>query len=120
MSDLMGMLSAFKVMGEVNSHLKFFCPSSVRIVLNMNICFISSHQNDTAERSFRTLVEIARCLLLEYYLPKNIWPYAVMCAAHISNRCFNNINGTTPFHFFLKANNQIGLECKHLVVSVLL
>ena len=58
----------------------------------------SPHQNGTAERSWRTLFEMSRCLLLEAKLPKSIWPYAVMCAAHTRNRCFNNRTKTTPYH----------------------
>ena len=40
----------------------------------------SPHQNGTAERGWRSLFEMARCLLLEAALPKDLWLYAVMCA----------------------------------------
>ena len=50
----------------------------------------SPHQNGTAERHWRTLFEMVRCLLLHFNLRKKFCPYAVMTAAYIRNRCFNN------------------------------
>ena len=40
---------------------------------------------------------MARCLLLEAKLQKSMWPYAVMAAAYIRNRCFNARLGKTPY-----------------------
>ena len=60
-------------------------------------CPYSPHQNGTAERSWRTLFEMARCLLLEAGLPKNLWAYAVKMAAYIRNRCYNPRLAITPF-----------------------
>ena len=57
----------------------------------------SAHQNGTAERSWRTIFEMARCLIIEAKLPKTLWPYAVMTSAHIRNRCFNNRTMSTPY-----------------------
>ena len=57
----------------------------------------SPHQNGTAERTFRTIFEMARCILSDANLPKSLWPYAVMCSAHTRNRCFNRRNQKTPF-----------------------
>ena len=50
----------------------------------------SPHQNGRAEQHWRTLFEMGRCLLLHSNLSKEFWPYAVMTAAYIRNRCFNN------------------------------
>ena len=50
------------------------------------------HQNGTAERSWRSL---------EAQLPKDIWTYAVLCAAYTRNRCFNNRLGLTPLEAFI-------------------
>ena len=60
----------------------------------------SPHQNGTAERAWRTLFEMARCLLLEAELPKFLWTYAVMAAAYIRNRCFNPRTEKTGFDLF--------------------
>ena len=49
----------------------------------------SPHQNGTSERAWRTLFEMARCLLLESGLPKYLWTYAVKYAAYICSRCYN-------------------------------
>ena len=60
-------------------------------------CPYSPHQNGSAERAWRSLFEMARCLLLESKLPKQFWTYALMTSAHIRNRCFNARLGKTPY-----------------------
>ena len=57
----------------------------------------SPHQNGTAERHWRTLFEMGRCMLIEANLGKSMWPYAVMQAAYIRNRCYNNRLKQTPY-----------------------
>ena len=57
----------------------------------------SPHQNGTAERSWRTLFEMARSLLLQSKLPKSLWTYAVMAATHIRNRCYSQRIKDTPY-----------------------
>ena len=57
----------------------------------------SPHENGTAERGWRTLFEMGRCLLLDAELPKEMWTYAVMTAAYIRNRCYNTRTASTPF-----------------------
>ena len=57
----------------------------------------SPHQNGTAERSWRTLFEMGRSLILESGLPKNLWTYAVMTATHIRNRCYSQRIKNTPY-----------------------
>lgn len=49
----------------------------------------SPHQNGTAERGWRTLFEMGRCMLIESELPKHLWHYAVQTAAMVRNRCLN-------------------------------
>ena len=58
----------------------------------------SPHQNGTAERNWRILFEMARCMVIENNLPKSLWTYAVMTAAVIRNRCFNNRLKQTPYY----------------------
>ena len=60
----------------------------------------SAHQNGTAERSWRSLFEMARCILNESKLPKFLWPHAVKTASYIRNRCFNNRIRKTPLELF--------------------
>ena len=43
----------------------------------------SPHQNETAERSWRSLFEMGRCLLIEAKLHKYLWTYAVLTASYI-------------------------------------
>jgi hypothetical protein len=56
----------------------------------------SPHQNGTAERGWRTLFEMARCLLLNAELPKEMWTYAVRTASYIRNRCYSPRTNSTP------------------------
>ena len=57
----------------------------------------SPHQNGTAERAWRSIFDMARCLLIDAELPKQFWTYAVMTSAHICNRCYNPRIGKTPY-----------------------
>ena len=57
----------------------------------------SPHQNGTAERHWRTLFEMGRCLLIQAKLAKEFWPYAVLAAAYIRNRCYNTRLEQTPY-----------------------
>ena len=77
----------------------------------------SSHQNGTAERSWRTLFETARCLLLQAGLPKNLWTYALRTASYTRNRCFSRRANCTPYELFtgkkpnLKGMHKFGTSC---------
>lgn len=54
-------------------------------------------QNGVAERANRTLVEMARTMLLESKLPKSLWAEAVNTAAFLRNRCpTKSLGGQTP------------------------
>ena len=59
----------------------------------------SPHQNGTAERAWRSLFDVARCLLIDAELPKQLWTYAVMTSAYIRNRCYNPRTGKTPYEY---------------------
>ena len=74
------------------------------------------HQNGTAERGFRTLFEMARCMLIESGLPKYLWSYAVMCAVFVRNRCYNQRTGETPY--FLLTGRRPNLNKMHIFGSV--
>ena len=77
----------------------------------------SPHQNGTAERNWRTLFDMARCMLIESGLPKSLWPYAVQTAAVIRNRCFNKRTKMTPVEALtgrrpdLSRMQKFGTEC---------
>lgn len=57
----------------------------------------SPHQNGTAERGWRTLYEMGRCMLLDSKLPDKLWNYAVQTAAYIRNRCYSRRTKKTPY-----------------------
>ena len=77
----------------------------------------SPHQNGTAERGWRTLFEMSRCMLLESNLPKQLWTYAVQTAAQIRNRCYSKRLEQTPYRVFTRKTpnlsnmNIFGSEC---------
>ena len=57
-------------------------------------------QNGTAERSWRTSFDMARCLLLDSRLPKNLWTYALSTSGYTRNRCFQKRTACTPYELF--------------------
>ena len=58
-------------------------------------------QNGCAERSNRTVVELARTMLLAKNLPKFLWAEAVNTAVYILNRTGpSNVDGKTPYELF--------------------
>ncbi|KAL6461003.1 hypothetical protein MHYP_G00309690 [Metynnis hypsauchen] len=77
----------------------------------------SPHQNGTAERNWRTVFEMVRCMLIESGLPKELWPYAARTAAVIRNRCYCKRTGETPYFLFtgkrpdLSKMKKFGSEC---------
>ena len=83
----------------------------------------SPHQNGTAERSWRTLFNVARSMLLESNLPKSLWTYAVRHASFTRNRCYSKQIGTTPYEKFLskkpdlKKIHKFGENCYSHVIK---
>ena len=67
----------------------------------------SPHQNGTAERSWRSLFEMGRCLLLSGDLPKSLWSYAVRAASYIRNRCYSQRIMKTPYEMFTSIRPNI-------------
>ena len=57
----------------------------------------SAHQNGTAERSRRTLFNMARCMMIDAKLSKSWWPHAIHTASYVRNRCFNPRINMTPY-----------------------
>ncbi|XP_076686075.1 uncharacterized protein LOC143378147 [Andrena cerasifolii] len=55
-------------------------------------------QNGVSERLNRTLVEMARCLLMQAELPITLWAEAIGTAAYIRNRCPTTANQETTPH----------------------
>ena len=76
----------------------------------------STHQNGTIERAWRTILEMARCILKEANLHKYMWSYAIMSSTYIRNRCYNNRIGTTPYEIF--TGRKPNLLNRHLFGSI--
>ncbi len=64
---------------------------------------------------------MARCLLLEAKLSKDLWTYDVLSASYIPNRCYNGRLSKTPFEAFtgtkpdIKNMNIFGTSCNAYV-----
>ena len=58
----------------------------------------SPHQNGVAERSNRTLMEMARTMLIFANLDHRYWTDALLTAAYLKNRCpHKSVHAKTPF-----------------------
>ncbi|KAM1689141.1 hypothetical protein EV2_037740 [Malus domestica] len=61
----------------------------------------SPQQNGVAERRNRTIVEMAKCMMLEKGIPFEFWAEAVNTAVYILNRCPTKVlNKKTPFEAY--------------------
>lgn len=59
---------------------------------------LTPEQNGVAERFNRTLVEMARCILLQSKLPPAFWAEAIITACYIRNRCPTRaLKGIVPY-----------------------
>lgn len=56
----------------------------------------SPQQNGIAERKNRTLIEMARCILIDTEFPYNFWGEAVTTAVYVQNRVITRATNTTP------------------------
>lgn len=66
-------------------------------------------QNGVAERANRTLVEMARCMLLQHRLPNSLWAEAINTANFIRNRCPTKaLNNKTPFEMKNERKPYVG------------
>ena len=74
------------------------------------------HQNGTAERGFRTLFEMARCMLIDADLPRYLWSYAIMAAVFIRNRSYFQRLKQTPY--FMLTGRKPNLSKMNIFGSV--
>uniref|UniRef100_A0A0A1WFC7 Retrovirus-related Pol polyprotein from transposon TNT 1-94 n=1 Tax=Zeugodacus cucurbitae TaxID=28588 RepID=A0A0A1WFC7_ZEUCU len=60
-------------------------------------------QNGVAERANRTLVEMARCMLVHAGLSESYWAEAINCAVYIRNRSPSKaLDGVTPYEIWVE------------------
>ena len=66
-------------------------------------------QNGVAERANRTLVEMARCLMLQGQLPGSLWAEAMNAATYLRNRCATKcLEQTTPYEAWAGQKPWVG------------
>ena len=66
------------------------------MLVKNKIAFESSCPSSTAERGWRSIFDMARCLLIESKLQETLWTYAVMATDYIRNRCYHQRIKQTP------------------------
>lgn len=67
-----------------NSEMQVFLRKSG--IVHQTTVPYTPEQNGVAERMNRTLVEKARCMLVDAQLPTTFWAEAIMTAAYVVNR----------------------------------
>lgn len=66
-------------------------------------------QNGIAERANRTLVEMARCLMLQAKLPNSLWAEAINAATFLRNRCpTKSFENKTPYEAWYGEKPYVG------------
>ena len=60
----------------------------------------SPYQNGKSERSWRSLMEMARCLRSDAMIPKSYWMYAVKHAQYLRNRSYQRRTNSTAYELF--------------------
>nr|CAH7736890.1 unnamed protein product [Callosobruchus chinensis] len=64
-------------------------------------CPYTPEQNGISERKNRTLLDTARCLLMQSGLPPTFWAEAINTANYLRNRCpSKSLNGLTPYEMW--------------------
>jgi transposase InsO family protein len=86
-----------------------YCSNAFRDYLNQNgikrelNVEYSPQQNGVAERMNRTLLNVARCLLIEAKFPEMLWAEMINTATYLRNRCPTRINNAkTPQELWTK------------------
>lgn len=79
-------------------------------------------QNGVAERANRTLVEMARCLMLQAKLPNSLWAEAINAATFLRNRCPTKaLENKTPYEMWFDEKPYVGflriIESKVIVLN---
>jgi hypothetical protein len=80
----------------VNANFQQFCKKNG--IKQLFTGAYSPEQNGTAERGNRTVIEMARCMLIDSGLPRNLWAEAAQAAVYTINRMpTTRLQGATPY-----------------------
>jgi transposase InsO family protein len=58
------------------------------------------YQNGKSERSWRSILEMSRCLISDAQLAKTFWPYAVKHSQYVRNRSYQRRTKSTAYELF--------------------
>ncbi|KAL0275908.1 UNVERIFIED_CONTAM: hypothetical protein PYX00_003626 [Menopon gallinae] len=68
----------------------------------------SPQQNGISERKNRTLLDMARCLLIQAGMKPSFWAEAVNTANYIRNRCPTSAQNSSPYEIFFGKQPYLG------------
>jgi hypothetical protein len=70
------------------------------------------NQDGKSERAIRTILERARCAMIDQGIPQFLWPEIISATVHVTNRsATSTLGGVTPFQAFL---DSIWPETRHI------
>ncbi|KAJ0919654.1 putative RNA-directed DNA polymerase [Helianthus annuus] len=80
----------------INSKMEYFCKS--KGILHQTSCSYTPQQNGVVERKHRHLLNLARSLLFQSYVPLSFWSDCVLTAVYIINRLPSSVLlGRSPY-----------------------
>lgn len=89
----------------LNTHLRrYLADEGIKTQLT---AAYSPQQNGVAERKNRTLIEMARCMLIDAGLPNKFWGEAVVTANFIQNRVLTKVRKLTPYELWCKEKPKV-------------
>lgn len=77
----------------------------------------SPYQNGKSERTWRSLLEMSRCLLSDAGIPKHFWMYSTRYAQYLRNRSYQQKTNATAYELFtgvqpdMKNIHTFGAQC---------
>ena len=81
--------------GKEYANHTFSAFTSKHGIIHEFTCVDTPQQNGVAERKNRHLLEVARCLMFQMYVPNSYWGEAVLTAVYLINRVISRVLGNT-------------------------